>query len=369
MRLTLAALALALAGCGAPAVVRVVDGRPVAGRFIDERAYALYAYGAEAEAHGDGARAVKAYAMAAEVDPASPEIWTRIGAVRCKIAPDAAPQAFERAEMIDASYAPLHRERARCLLTRGRAEEAVAAAERAVLEDPDDASASALHAAALGAAGRADEAILVLRGVVARRPRATEAWATLVLMAKIKGDAALGREAAARVSALAPARAAEMRALSPQLGPLPALDAALRADDLKAAHRLAGQARQGYADLAARAAALGRAATARAQAELVLGADPADATARVALATAADLAGDPAALAAALREMPPRSAPLTPLSRLLFAELLARRVDNAAARAFLGDGWETLPAGDDALLHATLARLQSRLGAARATPR
>jgi tetratricopeptide (TPR) repeat protein len=369
MRLTLAAAALALAGCAQPTVVRMVDGQPVAGRFIEERAYALYAYAAEAEAHGDHARAAKGYAMAAEVDAESPEIWTRLGAVRCKIAPDAAPQAFERAEMIDASYAPLHRERARCLLARGHTEEAIAEAERAVAEDPDDVEASEVRAMALAQAGRIDEGILVMRGVVARRPRATGAWLVLAALSKVKGDEAMARQAAARVAALDPLELPWAQKRFPEFGPLPVLDAALRADDLTAARRLAGKAKQGYADLAARAAALGRAATARAQAELVLGADPADATARVALATAADLAGDPAALAAALRDLPSRSVPLTPLARLLLGELLARRVGDAAARAFLGDGWEALPTAGDTLLQATLARLQSRLGAARATPR
>ena len=48
MRLTalraaiLAGAATALAGCVEPGVVRLVDGREVEGRFVSERAYALY---------------------------------------------------------------------------------------------------------------------------------------------------------------------------------------------------------------------------------------------------------------------------------------------------------------------------------------
>src|SRR6185503_17134008 len=99
-------------------------------------------------------------------------------------------------------------------------------------------------------------------------------------------------------------------------------------------------ARVTASELAARAAALGRGEIARSQAELVLGADPADGTARVALAVCADLAGDDPALARAMAELPPardaRLVAVSPLARLLLAELLSRRVGGEAAQAWLG---------------------------------
>jgi hypothetical protein len=110
-----------------------------------------------------------------------------------------------------------------------------------------------------------------------------------------------------------------------------------------------------------RAAALGRAAEAREQAELVLGADPADTSARIALAAAADLAGDPAAVAAAMRAIPARGTAPSPLARLVFAEALARRVGPDAARAWLGPAWPDAPASDDPLLAATAARVRTAL--------
>jgi hypothetical protein len=85
-----------------------------------------------------------------------------------------------------------------------------------------------------------------------------------------------------------------------------------------------------------RAAALGIASLAREQAELVMAADPADASARIALAAAADLRGDEASLAGALKEMPRRSTPPSRLACWLFAEVLERRVGKEAALAWLG---------------------------------
>ncbi len=108
-----------------------------------------------------------------------------------------------------------------------------------------------------------------------------------------------------------------------------------------------------------RAAALGRAPLAREQAALVIGADPGDASARIALAAAADLFRDPTALDAAVRGVPRRSTAPSPLARLLFAEVLARRAGANAVQAWLGP---TLPAtGDDPLLAATEERVRTAI--------
>ena len=81
------AMALAIAGCAEPGVTRVVEGRPTEGRFISTAAYALFARGAAAEANGALVPALRAFEMAAAEDPGSPEIWTRLGALRCLIEP------------------------------------------------------------------------------------------------------------------------------------------------------------------------------------------------------------------------------------------------------------------------------------------
>src|SRR5262249_46255631 len=124
--------------------------------------------------------------------------------------------------------------------------------------------------------------------------------------------------------------------------------------------RAAHHARLPLSEIALRAAALGRLAAAKTQAEVLVGADPSDASARIALAVAADLAGNADALAGALTGIPAALTPASPLARLLFAELLDRRVGPAAARDFLG----ALPgeeAPGDALLEQVARRVRARL--------
>jgi tetratricopeptide (TPR) repeat protein len=354
----------ALGGCADPKVVRIVDGRPETGRFISEGAYALYAYGAEAEARGNLGSALRGFSLAAREDPDSPEVWTRLGTLHCRTGPPGAVprdavEAFDRAEALDPGFGPLHRERARCLLAHGDAPAALVEAERALALDPDDLPTALTRGEALERAGQPAEARRAFFAAAARRPAAVEPWLALVDLARRAGDAALARAAAEHAVALSPALAASLRTTVPDLAPLAAVDAALRAGDLAGAQHRALAARLPGAELALRAAASGHTAMAREQAELVLGADPADASARIALAAAADLSDDLPALAAAMRGIPLRSTPPSRLGRLLFAEILARRTDAEAARAWLGP----MPsaASEDPLLAAVETRVRAAL--------
>lgn len=365
------ACALALAGCSEGSVVRVVEGRPQAGRFISTAAYAYYGHAANAEAAGDLAAAKRWLDAAATLDPDGPEVWTRLGALRCRTAPANAPAPveaiadFDRAAEADEAFAPMHRERARCLLAHGHVTPALAAAERAAALDPDDVATTILRAQALERAGKAEDAHLALRALVVRRPRSVEVWLALLDLAKRTGNAAVASEAALRASELSPAAAARLRAEHVTAPALAAVDDALRARDLEGAQRLAHQARLPWGELALRAVALGRPALAREQAELVLAADPASTSARIALAAAADLAGNPAAAAEALRRIPKRVALPSPLARLVLAEVLARRAGPDAAIAWLGPAWADTPAADaDPVLAATAARVRARLSPA-----
>jgi tetratricopeptide (TPR) repeat protein len=329
--IALALLFAAISGCAEPGVVRVVDGRPELGRFISERAYALYGRGAEAEAAGDLDRAEAAFLLASEQDPESPEIWTRLGAIQCARAPSGpeSAQSFARALAIDPAFAPALRERARCAGRRGDGAAALADAERALLLDPDDLDTGLVHAEALARAGKAVEAARAARALAARHPRSAEAR-----------------------------RLAEGNA--PPEAPLALVDAAILAGDPALAQRRALAARITGAELAVRAAALGRAAMARDLAAVALAADPTDASARIALAAAADLRGDLAALADAMARVPKRTTAPSPLARLLFAEILARRVGADAARTWLGTAPEP-PAHGDPLLLATHQRVRGVL--------
>lgn len=341
-----------LAGCGGSSVVRLVDGRPEVGRFIGPEAYALYGRGASAEAQGDVTGALRAYQAAADADPESPEIWTRLGALRCREALSVALPELARAEAADPSFGPLHRERARCLLAHGRVTEALAASRRAVALDPEDLEASLVYASALERAGRSEEARLALRALTVSHPGAVGPWRALAGAARRAGDVGLTREAAERADRLSPSR---------EPVTLGQVDAALLAGDMDAALRLSRRAHLASADIAVRAAALGLVDAARERGALVLGAEPANASARIAVAAAADLSGDTAALAGAMRRVPARSTAPSPLSRVLFAEVLARRVGVDAARAWLDALPETGSAGDDPVLAAAVERVRKRL--------
>lgn len=387
-----ALVAMGLAGCAEPTVLRVVDGREVRGRFVSEYAYALYGQAAYEEAMRDETldaggvpatfdkrTALAALEAAASDDAASAHLWTAVGALRCR-PPEAdlegADAAFARARGLEPEYALLYREFARCRiiaaaatrdpeLSRARRDEALAAAESAVRLDPEDVAAASVAASLLVGAGRAGEASRLLRALSIRRPGSIEAWRALITFARATHDEALLERAARAARALSPRLAPELEAGIPALSPLAEVDDALRRDDLAAARRHARRAHLPLAEVAVRAAALGRAASARVSAALVLAADPADITARIALAVAADLVGDAAALTSAMGAIPAPPAALTapsPLAGLLFAELLSRRVDAGAARAWLA----ALPAAaaaepGDALLVAVSARVHARL--------
>jgi len=332
------AAALACAACGAPTVMRSVDGQLIEGRYIPPRAYALYAIGTDLEAHGDLRQALAAFELAQGDDGESPEIWTRIGALRCKLGGDA-EDAFRRALGVDDAYEPAWRAWARCAAAQGKLEEALDHAEVAVRLDPNQEDAILLRADLLERLGRVEDARRALRALVVRRPRSVGGWRALAALAMRAGDTAEAERAARRVREIVPRHQAALAKDLPGLRPLAELDTALRVGDLRSARKLAREAGLPPAELAVRAAALGRAAEARAQAELVLGADPASASARVALAAAADLAGNDAGVAEAWSGLPGPGEPLTPpspLARLLFAELLARRVGDEAALAWLG---------------------------------
>jgi tetratricopeptide (TPR) repeat protein len=354
-------------GCSEPGVVRVIEGRNVAGRFIDDRAYALYAQASEAEARGEFAHALAAYEAAADLDGRSAEIWTRIGAVRCAYKMGAESEdAFERAESRDASYEPLWHERARCELAQRRLDSALRYANRALALDPDRDETVLLHASIVEKLGRTRDAKLELVALTVRRPTSIPGWLALEAFAARNRDADAAR-AAEGVRQVAPRAAAQIEERRKDGGAalVAELDQALSAGDLSKAKRSAIRARVSSSDVALRAAALGRTELAREQAELVLGADPSNTNARIALAVACDLRGDGDGVRRAMTWSTPGArealAPPSPLGRLLLAEVVARRVSADAARVWLGPIAEQASADPDALVRSVEQRLRARL--------
>ncbi|WP_437719098.1 tetratricopeptide repeat protein [Sorangium sp. So ce448] len=356
------------AGCAAPRVARSIDGQIIEGRTIAAHAYALYAIGAEAEARGDLATALEAYELAEDGDPDSADIWTRIGSVRCRLGRgEAAGAAFERARAIEPDYEPAYREQARCDLSAGRLEAALGRIDRAILLDPDRDDGALLRAEILRRLGRTDDARLALRALVVRRPWSTEAWRALHAVAVEAGDRAVAEQAARRLRELAAPGAAVLGRRMPSGGRLSEVDEALVLGQLRRARRLARDADLTPAEVAVRAAALGRLGEAREQAELVSAADPASAEALVALAVAADLTGDLDALTRACDALDLSAAAGGPavapsrLARLLFAELLFRRVGRDAALTWLGPPLPPALVGGDALSQEVERRVHREL--------
>lgn len=344
-RAVLTCVALAgTTGCIQPKVTRMVDGREIEGRFISAYAYTYYAYGADAEARGDLEGALASYEEAASEDGDSAQLWTRIGALRCQLSRSDWEDAFDEASGIDERYEPIARERAKCALLRGRLEEALDHADRAVGLDPERVATFVLRATILERLGRTKLAWLELVALTVRHPRSVDAWrARFGLASRLRSEPERLR-AAQRLQVIGAQADAEIHRAVPELSPQARMDAALLAGDLAAARRASKEARTLAADLAARAAALGQVGLAQEQADLVLTADPTSATARIALAVAADLAGDPRALRTSMTRFPGpgRGTPPSELARWLFAELLVRRLDRDAAQLWL-EGSEREP--------------------------
>ena len=353
------------AGCGDPTVIRVIDGVPTQGRFISYEAYAYYARGTEAEAHGDLPLAITLYRGAAENDAKSVEVWTRLGAASCA-SPDArafAEEAFTRAEELDPTYEPLARARARCAADTGHVAEALKHAAHAVSLDPGQDEAVLLYASLLERTGRVVDAERSLDALVIERPTSVQGWLARYELALRLHDAVTAERAARALRQRAPRLATRVAAEVPALAPLAEVDAALRAGDLDKARKAARRARLPAPELAVRAAALGLPRLARDQAELVLGADPSSSSARIALAVAADLSGDTTLLATAL-DAPKDTPTVAPsqLARLLFTDLLGRRAGRDAARAFAGSDLVSPDApSPDPLLEAARKRVRALL--------
>jgi tetratricopeptide (TPR) repeat protein len=358
---TAAALMVFGAACASSGgVTRMAAGRRIEGRYIAGEAYAAYVNGVVLETRGrlDAARA--AYEEALRNDPRSAELWTRLGALRCRqfksdtSSPESSRggaafhsaadpwDAFARAAEIDASYEELWTERARCRLQLGELPAAAIDAERAVRLDPDRVEPVLVLVMVLERQGRVDEAKRWLAGLLAREPESREAIEAARGFAVRTGNG--------------PLRGASLR--TPDSSERPSrveVDAAILHGEVDAARRLAVAARVSSGALALRAAALGDASFAREEAELVLGADPSDTDARVAAVVAADLARDGAALARAVGDLPESLTPLSPLAALLLGEILNRRIGEDAGRGVRELAGDTAKS-NDALVRAVAAR-------------
>jgi hypothetical protein len=191
----------------APTVERVYDGHVVDGRFIAPEGYAAFLRGASADAGGDLKGSLASYAEAIRIDERAPEIWTRIGDVRCRLDPrdQQADAGFARALALDAAYARAWAAKARCALSRNDVESARAAARRAAQLDPEADTANALLARTAAPERRESErSLLVALTLTAREP--IVAWDALAGWARASDDMTLLALSLVQLARLAPGR-------------------------------------------------------------------------------------------------------------------------------------------------------------------
>jgi Tfp pilus assembly protein PilF len=277
--------------CTTPSVTqRVVAGRTLEGRYIAPEDYAIILKAELLVAQGQTQQAYVAYQEASEVAGYSAEVWTRLGALGCVLKLPDYDDAFAKAEARDPGYEPLWRARSECALLQGDPALALRAAERATAIDPNQAHNSQLAAQSLSR--------LKQTGAAARWQRAYQ----LLELRNATPPAPTLRDDTAQA----------------------ALDAALRVGDLPRARRYALALRLDPSALALHALHLGQAQVALEQAQLVLGANPLDADARVVALCAADLLRDNSRFQALL-VTPLKSAELRPAAAAELDRLLARR--------------------------------------------
>lgn len=333
-------VALSMTGCifTEGTVTRIYAGKTKEERFIAPEAYAHYTEAQLLETAGDDAAAEQEYLQAVDIDPDSVDIWTRIGAVRCRRNTDP-ESAFDNAESLDREYAPLWRERSICALSRNDAAHALEWGKRAIAFDPDDARSTLAVVRALEKSGQRTEAE---RWKVAQNLRDPGGSAFEDAVAKLAHQGKTLPKSKASVSTR-PTRKE--------------LDHALLHDTPKVVRELALKSGVPISELATRAAALGLTDIAATEARRVLDADPDDSDAWIAALVAADLAHDEDRFLVVTGLLGNDPLAPRPLGRRLFVELLARRVSLDAARNYLGE--EPLPPPADELEKNVDSRLRA----------
>ncbi len=380
----------------APTVTRVVDGRIVHGHFVEPDAYAAFLRGAISESHGDLRGALAAYEETAKLDEEDPEVWTRIAAVRCRMAPadPGARWAAARALALDTEYAPAWEVRAQCEL--GRSEDRVSIerdALRAADADPTKADYQVLLARVEEMRPQAEVARQRLVALTLANESSPVAWSALASWNRSHGDALGAAQALARVARLAPTRRADVarevivlagegeldaaRFLagavvdagrdtdrsggltpSPANHPLVArlaIDEAIVKDDVQALRLRRTAAHLGVDTVAGRALLLGKPGLVAALVTPAIEADPRAVGPRMTLAVAATYAGDAGLLARALATTTATDAPLSAEVWLPFVKLVARQLSAAdARRVFDALPREAIVSGDDLVVRAAV---------------
>ncbi len=312
-KLTLAASVALLGTSCSPygsGVTRIVDGRTQEGRYIPVTAYADYALASYMEASGEPEQAENAYMRALADDPKSPEMWTRLGALRCRRQPLSGMSALERALDLAPQYEPAWRAKAACFLGATQLSKAQRAAEEAVRLDPEQERATLLLAQIYEAQGKNKQARAWLNAWVVLHPSSDIGWNALLELAErtqnpvdeLRAHQALRlHQDPMRAPALSTPRSGQRQD--------DALDVAIATGDLDGARRACVALHLPAVEIAVRAYLRGNLGMAKQQAQLVRAADPSSADARALLllmgdaAASGDLWAEPDALSPRVREL------------------------------------------------------------------
>lgn len=174
--LTSIAVCVAMQACGGYAsTTRIVDGEVLVGRPIEPESYALYLSAQLSEAQGGLHRARQLYLEATRLDPESPELWTRLGALSCRLKLALADRELERALRLDRWYAPAWVARAHCELFRGKLDKAHRFSKAAQIADPEDLETTLVLVEVLEAKGQPQRALNQLAAYTLRHPTSAAA--------------------------------------------------------------------------------------------------------------------------------------------------------------------------------------------------
>jgi tetratricopeptide (TPR) repeat protein len=346
--------AVASSACSGRGVVRLVDGVPVAHRFIPARAYAAYARGIHAEAEAHYPDAIAAFTESAQADSDGVEPRVRLGAALCHERRfEDAKSAFRDAEERDPAFEPLWRERAICAVARSDLAEAKRDIAQAELFDPDRDETVLLRAEILERGGDGAAALRELVGLTTRRPT------TRGFEAQLRVAEALGDEPAARLARVALSLHPDVSAPKhpSRRERLTLVDHLLDAGDVRGAVREGRAAHLSPAEVILRAAMMARPDVAEPEALRVLGADPSDGDALVATLLAADLGRDAATFERALdRARGIALRPISPLAVAALLEVLQRRAGVSLAAPSGSDPEDPLTSGSRARAGSTPER-------------
>lgn len=264
------AVCVAAQACGGYAsTTRIVDGHVLVGRPIEPESYALYLSAQLSEAQGGLHRARQLYLEATRLDPQSPELWTRLGELSCRLKLALADRELERALRLDRWYAPAWVARARCELFRGKLDKAQRFARAAQVADPEDLETTLVLGEVLEAQGQHQRAANQLAAYALRYPN----------------PLAVAHELERPTTSVTPLN---------QVGNLTneALTRAVLSEELETARTLATTLRLPQADVARLALELNRPKLATQQMELLLDAAPHDSELRALALLAAHRAQD-----------------------------------------------------------------------------